>query len=63
MAFESPIERNRAAWNKSSDEYQNLHTGQLSKNPTAWGVWAVPEQTLDVLGDVSGKDVLEFGCV
>ena len=62
MSSESPITRNRAAWNKSSEEYQSLHSEQLSKDPMAWGVWAVPEQTLGVLGDVSGKDILEFGC-
>jgi SAM-dependent methyltransferase len=28
----------------------------------AWGVWRVPEDELDVLGDVSGLDVMEFGC-
>ena len=62
MASESPINRNRAAWNKTAAEYQLLHAEQLSKNPTAWGVWAVPEQMLGILGDVAGKDVLEFGC-
>jgi SAM-dependent methyltransferase len=28
----------------------------------AWGVWRIPEVELGVLGDVSGRDVLEFGC-
>ena len=27
-----------------------------------WGVWGIPETELEVLGDVRGKDVLEFGC-
>ncbi|MDQ2713387.1 MAG: class I SAM-dependent methyltransferase [Chloroflexota bacterium] len=28
----------------------------------AWGVWRIPEAELHVLGEVAGKDVLEFGC-
>jgi ubiquinone/menaquinone biosynthesis C-methylase UbiE len=28
----------------------------------AWGVWQIPEAELGVLGDVSGRDVLELGC-
>lgn len=56
------IERNRTWWDGESDEYQSLHRGQLSAIPKAWGVWAIPESELNVLGDVSGKDVLEFGC-
>ncbi|MGB6739564.1 MAG: class I SAM-dependent methyltransferase [Candidatus Cybelea sp.] len=28
----------------------------------AWGVWSIPEADLQILGDVAGKDVLEFGC-
>ncbi len=28
----------------------------------AWGVWQMPERQLQVLGDVKGKDILEFGC-
>ena len=27
-----------------------------------WGVWQIPESELQVLGDVAGLDVLEFGC-
>ena len=27
-----------------------------------WGVWDLPEADLNVLGDVSGLDVLEYGC-
>ena len=29
---------------------------------TAWGVWQLPESELQVLGDLRGRDVLEFGC-
>jgi ubiquinone/menaquinone biosynthesis C-methylase UbiE len=53
---------NRSHWNESSDDYQARHGDQLARNPRAWGVWAIPEDELCILGDVAGKDVLEFGC-
>jgi ubiquinone/menaquinone biosynthesis C-methylase UbiE len=28
----------------------------------AWGLWRVPESSLQLLGDVRGRDVLELGC-
>jgi SAM-dependent methyltransferase len=56
------FELNRAAWDASSDEYQRLHHEQLAAHPTAWGVWSLPESELQMLGDVAGRDVLEYGC-
>lgn len=53
---------NRAHWDKQSDEYQSAHGKQLAANPMAWGTWSIPESELNVLGGVTGKDVLEFGC-
>ena len=35
---------------------------QLARTPLAWGTWSIPENQLNVLGDVAGKDILEFGC-
>lgn len=55
--------RNQADWNARSDQYQTRHGSQLAEhNGLAWGVWQVPEAELQVLGDVAGLDVLEFGC-
>jgi SAM-dependent methyltransferase len=54
---------NRERWDEQSDAYQERHGGQLDKSGgTAWGVWQIPESELQALGDVSGLDVLEFGC-
>jgi SAM-dependent methyltransferase len=53
---------NRSHWNERSDDYQAAHGEQLARNPLAWGVWSIPEDELHVLGDVSGKDILELGC-
>ena len=45
------------------DDYQREHGSQLNRfdRPT-WGMWRIPDAELDVLGDVAGMDVLEFGC-
>jgi len=54
--------RNRAFWNSTSDAYQAVHGATLRQAPLAWGVWRVPESELRILGDVTGRRVLELGC-
>ena len=55
--------RNRASWNREADAYQREHASQLNRfDRPRWGAWGIPESSLNVLGDVAGKDVLEFGC-
>ncbi|MFL5674271.1 MAG: class I SAM-dependent methyltransferase [Chloroflexota bacterium] len=57
------VARNRASWDGYSDEYQERHGAQLADSGgAAWGTYQIPEDELRVLGDVSGLDVLEFGC-
>ncbi len=54
---------NRASWNAESDDYQARHGDQLhDSGGLAWGVTQIPESELRVLGDVAGRDILEFGC-
>ena len=53
---------NREAWNSDSDAYQQRHGSDLGRRPMAWGVWRIPEMELNVLGDVRGRDILEYGC-
>lgn len=55
--------KNRAMWEASSDAYEQRHAAALAgRSAMAWGLWRIPEAELRVLGDVQGKDVLEFGC-
>jgi SAM-dependent methyltransferase len=54
--------RNRAYWDRTSDDYQDRHAELIGRSEPRWGVWQLPEAELDVLGDVAGKDVLELGC-
>ena len=66
MAGSEHVRANRKAWNRFADEYQRLNESQIREmafsGDIAWGVWGIPESRLHVLGDVAGKDVLEFGC-
>jgi ubiquinone/menaquinone biosynthesis C-methylase UbiE len=54
--------RNRAYWDRTSDEYQERNREFIGRPEPRWGVWQIPESELGVLGEVSGKDVLELGC-
>jgi SAM-dependent methyltransferase len=57
------IRKNRRYWDGASDEYQKEHASQLNRfDRPVWGVWGIPESKLQVLGDVRGRDVLEYGC-
>ena len=62
MELSEHAARNRAYWDAGADEYQTQHAQQLNRHERAWGLWAIPEDELCVLGDVAGKDVLELGC-
>jgi SAM-dependent methyltransferase len=54
--------KNRAYWDEQSDAYQELHGEHIGRPEPRWGMWQIPEAELQVLGDVRGKDVLEYGC-
>jgi SAM-dependent methyltransferase len=62
MTLSHDAQRNRDAWDRFSDEYQAAHASQLNDYACVWGLWNIPEAELHVLGDVAGKDILEFGC-
>ncbi|MHB8573443.1 MAG: class I SAM-dependent methyltransferase [Candidatus Dormibacteria bacterium] len=55
--------QNRDAWNADSPQYQERHRVDLEGDRAlAWGCWRIPEAELNILGDVRGRDILEFGC-
>ncbi len=55
--------KNRALWEASSDRYEQRHALALSgEKAMAWGMWRIPEEELQVLGEVAGKNILELGC-
>jgi SAM-dependent methyltransferase len=63
-ATSAHVRRNREHWETRSAEYQERNRSQLNRDwaELGWGVWDVPEDELQVLGDVTGLDALEYGC-
>jgi SAM-dependent methyltransferase len=59
----SDTERNVAAWTVANVEFTgpNARRAWLQDEIT-WGIFATPESSLDVLGDVAGLDAVELGC-
>ena len=51
---------NRAFWDADADDYQAAHHTAISD--AAWGAYRIPESELQILGALSGLDVLELGC-
>jgi SAM-dependent methyltransferase len=62
MTLSEDERRNRDYWDRTSDEYQAQHKAFIGRPEPRWGVWQIPESELNVLGGVSGLDVLELGC-
>jgi SAM-dependent methyltransferase len=58
----SHVQRNRRFWDADADAYQDVHGGDLAARPLAWGPYRFPESELQILGDLTGRDVLELGC-
>jgi ubiquinone/menaquinone biosynthesis C-methylase UbiE len=55
--------RNRASWTKSNEQYTHEHGVRAwRQDEVTWGLWGIAESELEVLPDVSGKDVIELGC-
>ena len=57
----SSDERNRIAWDAMADDYQAERRASRSKE-LVWGEWQIPESELDLIGDIAGARILEFGC-
>jgi SAM-dependent methyltransferase len=55
--------RNREDWTKANAEYTDANASRAWARPEiAWGVYKVPEASIETLGDVAGLDVVELGC-
>jgi SAM-dependent methyltransferase len=54
---------NREHWSRINAAYTDPSAEKSwASEEITWGVFEIPERTLDVLGDVSGLDVVELGC-
>lgn len=57
------VERNRALWTETNRAYTDPDAERSWSDPEiTWGVFEIPEPTLNILGDVRGLDVIELGC-
>jgi SAM-dependent methyltransferase len=57
------LERNIAQWTRTNRDYTDGRAASSwARDEITWGVFQVPEESLGVLGDVAGLDVVELGC-
>ncbi|MFY1702905.1 class I SAM-dependent methyltransferase [Micromonospora sp. WMMA1923] len=54
--------RNRRAWNRMADQYQDILAEMGVPQELTWGWWRHPERELGILGEVTGRVVLDLGC-
>ncbi|NGM13548.1 class I SAM-dependent methyltransferase [Verrucosispora sioxanthis] len=54
--------RNRRAWNRMADQYQEILAELGTPDELTWGWWRHSEHRLDILGELTGRDVLDLGC-
>jgi SAM-dependent methyltransferase len=54
---------NRDSWTAANAAYTDSKAPSAwAQDEITWGVWGVPEASLQVLPDVAGLDVIELGC-
>jgi SAM-dependent methyltransferase len=55
--------RNRASWTKVNAEFTDKQASSAwAATEMSWGVFGVPEASINTLPDVKGLDVVELGC-
>jgi SAM-dependent methyltransferase len=55
--------RNRDAWDRWAPDYEQTGRRNWGTDAVTWGIFDVPEVTLDLLpDDLAGKDAIELGC-
>jgi SAM-dependent methyltransferase len=63
MGWSEDATRNRALWTRINAEYTDDQAARSwAREQVTWGIWAVPDSELGVLGHLSGLDVVELGC-
>jgi SAM-dependent methyltransferase len=63
MSSSESVQRNIASWTRTNAEYTDSAAERAwAQEEITWGMFAVPERDLGVLGDVAGLDVVELGC-
>jgi len=61
--LDADARRNVDAWTKANAEYTDARAPHgWARDDISWGVFKIPEASIDTLGDVEGLDVVELGC-
>jgi SAM-dependent methyltransferase len=57
------VHQNIANWTRANTEYTDSSAAHAwAQEEITWGLFETPESQLNILGDVSGLDVVELGC-
>ena len=57
------VARNRELWTTTNAEFTDEQASRAWREAgITWGVFGIPEEEVDVLGDVGSLDVVELGC-
>jgi SAM-dependent methyltransferase len=57
------LAKNREGWTKANAEYTDQRAAEAwAAEEITWGMFGPSDSELGVLGEVSGKDVIELGC-
>jgi SAM-dependent methyltransferase len=57
------VAENRGVWTESNREYTDAQADRAWRaEEITWGMFGVPESEVEVLGDVSGHDIVDLGC-
>ena len=57
------VQQNVANWTRANTEYTDASAARAwAQDEITWGVFETPESELNLLGDVSGLDIVELGC-
>ena len=60
---EDSIKANIVQWTKSNADFTDPSAQRhWASEEIFWGVFSIPEDDIDVIGDVNGLDVVELGC-
>jgi SAM-dependent methyltransferase len=63
MSSSEDLQRNVELWTQANAEYTDrVARESWAQTQITWGIWAIPESEVGVLGDVDGLDVVELGC-
>jgi len=63
MSSSDYVRQNVAHWTQANAEYTDAAAAAAwAKKEITWGVFGTTESELNILGDVSGLDIVELGC-